>query len=546
MDYNKFKFASEKEAIESIWGINYDFVLAKLAVKRLDNTGKPQTEFIKSAINEFQDSDKLQMMEIAQKYLMNQNVTINERVRKIVGFAGQVESPDILSNTKLSHPFVFNLVEQKVNLLLSQEMSIQTEDDEYSKKIYGYMNKKFFRQLKTLGQSAITNGIAWLQVYYDKQGNLKFKHIPSMEVIPFWRDSEHRELDALIRYYTIQQYDDEGVPRNSMKVEYYTDEGVWYYEYNENGMFLDSKFSTYPRGNFSLKMGIGNQSTELEPVQDTDEEIEEFSVMWEKIPFIAFKYNHYEVPLIQWVRSLIDEYDTIASDMSNNIKDFPNSFKEVRGYSGEDVAEFNRNLNIFRTAFLGADDNSGMKIHAMPLEYEGVKMTLERLRKDIYDAGKGIDPQEANFGHASGVAIRYRYMGLMQDCMAMGNEFQEALEKMLYFINLDIALKGGQDYSDVNVDFIFNTDAIMNETETITNIRNSVGILSLESLVAQHPWVRDVEIELERKKKEMDENMRLFGNPEPDSNLEFGSDMTAEAFLEAESKGTGLDLKKRG
>lgn len=544
MDFDRFyKYPSEEGVMRGVWGINHDYELAKLAVKRLSSTGEPQKKFISKAIDDFQNSKQFETMETARQYLMNENVTIKNRNRE-VGIVGGAEQSPLLANTKLSHPFMYNLTEQKVNMLLSKEMSILSNDEDYSREVSKYMNKKFFRQLKTLGQSAIPYGIAWLQVYYDKNGELRTKHIPSHEVIPFWRDSEHRELDAVIRFYEVENIDDEGISSTQTKIEYYTHEGVWYYESTEDGLFLDGRYEQYPVGNFSLS--LSSEVGDIKQVQDTDEEIEEFHVLWDNIPFIAFKYNHYEVSLLQWVRSQIDEYDIISSDMSNNIKDFPNSFKEVRGYSGEDVEEFNRNLLLYRTAFIAGDENSGMKIHTMPLDYEGVKGTLDRLRKDIYDGGKGVDPQEANFGHASGVAIRYRYLGLLQDCTAMGNEFQEGLEKLLYFINLDIKLKGGKDYEGAHIDFVFNTDAIVNETETITNIRNSLGIISDESLVAKHPWVTDAGLEYQRLMKQREDNLLYFGDENPDPNTQFGSDMTAEAFLEAEDKGTGLDLKKRG
>ena len=45
-----------------------------------------------------------------------------------------------------------------------------------------------------------------------------------------------------------------------------------------------------------------------------------------------------------------------------------------------------------------------------------------------------------------------------------------------------------------------------NETETIDNCIKSVGILSDETIVAQHPWVTDVKGEIERKKEEKKEN----------------------------------------
>ena len=38
----------------------------------------------------------------------------------------------------------------------------------------------------------------------------------------------------------------------------------------------------------------------------------------------------------------------------------------------------------------------------------------------------------------------------------------------------------------------------INETEVITNCQNSMGILSKKTIVTNHPWIKDVEAELEQ------------------------------------------------
>lgn len=60
---------------------------------------------------------------------------------------------------------------------------------------------------------------------------------------------------------------------------------------------------------------------------------------------------------------------------------------------------------------------------------------------------------------------------------------------------------------------------LINESEAIENCSKSVGILSNETIVAQHPWTTDVELELERLQKEKEEAMNqaqeyagAFGN----------------------------------
>ena len=71
------------------------------------------------------------------------------------------------------------------------------------------------------------------------------------------------------------------------------------------------------------------------------------------------------------------------------------------------------------------------------------------------------------------------------------------------FVDTYLSAKGITPTS--KVEFVFNRDMLTNEGETIANCRNSVGILSDETIVANHPWTTDTAKELERLKKERSE-----------------------------------------
>ena len=63
------------------------------------------------------------------------------------------------------------------------------------------------------------------------------------------------------------------------------------------------------------------------------------------------------------------------------------------------------------------------------------------------------------------------------------------------------------DFEGVDLQIVFNRDILINESEAIENCSKSVGILSDETIVGQHPWTKDVEMELARLKKEKEEAM---------------------------------------
>ena len=52
---------------------------------------------------------------------------------------------------------------------------------------------------------------------------------------------------------------------------------------------------------------------------------------------------------------------------------------------------------------------------------------------------------------------------------------------------------------------------MVNESQAISDIKNSVGIISEETILAQHPWVTDVQAEQEKLKKERSEKIEDYG-----------------------------------
>ena len=504
-------------------------------------TGEPQKMFIEKMINEHLGSEELREMIVAEQYMHEENRAIQEKKRFVVDAEGGTLPLPHVSNTKLSHPFLNQLTNQKVNFLLAREFTISTENETYAKELGQYLGKSFVRQLKTLGESAITHGKAWLYIYYDRHGNMRFKRIPAREIIPFWGDSDHTILDALIHYYTIGDYGEDGEMREVLHVDYYDDEGVW--KYIKVGDELELQ-PDMPKGHFRY---ILDEDAEDSRGEADGQEIE---TKFNRIPFICFRYNRNEKPLLNKIKSLIDEYDDIRSSNADIIKDTPNSIMVVKNYQGlgsetpeKDIGRFMRNMYNTRIAFVNEDGDVGyLKNEFEDLNY---KNHAEQIRKNIYEFGGGIDAQEANFGHASGVAIRFRYQPIRQDCDAMANEFIEALEQLTWFIALDLHLKGKGDYRNEKVDFIFNYDAILNETETIANLRNSMELLSLQTLIERHPYVTDSRQELERIKEEQEERLKLMEELDGTKDT-LGSRWGSDEFLESEASGEGQVVDERG
>ena len=80
------------------------------------------------------------------------------------------------------------------------------------------------RSFQNLGKEAINKGKAWLHVYYNEDGELSFKQIPSEEIIPL-KDAAHTELMQPIRIYQLDGFN--GTEKTTItKVEYWDRNGV--------------------------------------------------------------------------------------------------------------------------------------------------------------------------------------------------------------------------------------------------------------------------------------------------------------------------------
>ncbi|MFB0840971.1 phage portal protein [Paenibacillus oleatilyticus] len=456
-------------------------------------------QIIKKEVDNWRQSRARKLMITSERYYSSDNEYITKRRRMVIGVDGKhVEDPN-LANHKLVHPFVRKLVDQKVGYLLGKPLSIQTDNESYQKALQTVFNKDFLRLLKNVGKDAIKKGRGWLHPYYDEEGNLAFKLIPSEEVIPLWKDAAHTKLDALIRHYEVEAY--EGTTKKYIqKVEYWDRNGVQRYvlgsmEYTPNNSIgLIPDIEAGPKDSHIIVM----------------EGDEEKPYNWERVPFVCFKYNDDELPLIKFVQSLIDDYDLMTSDNSNNIADLPNGIYILKNYDGENLGEFRHNLAAYRA--VKVTDEGGVDTLTVDINTEALTKHIEQLRKDIYEFGRGVDTQSEKFGNSpSGIALKFLYADLDMDANDIETEFQASLEQLRWFIDTHFINTGIGDFRGEQVEFIFNRDIVINETDTINNLKNSVGMISDETIVSNHPMVQDPKKELERVKAEKKAAMEEYG-----------------------------------
>jgi len=464
--------------------------LLKAIIEGGARTAMTLEDIITLEIEEWLTSPLRELMLTGERYYRGEP-DILQRKRTVIGPGGEEIEAKHLANNRLAHNFVRKLVDQKVGYLLGLPLSVQTDNEQYLQLLNQIFDRRFLRLLQSVGREAINKGKAWVHVYYDEAGKLAFALIPSEEVIPLWKDAGHTELQAVIRVYEVETY--KGRQKELVThVEYWDTTGVRRYVLDGDGLVEDIE--------------AGGHGSHFTAIVDGQEK----GFNWERVPFVCFRYNTDEIPFIKFVKTLVDDYDARASDNSNNLQDLPNSIYVVRNYDGTDLGEFRRNLSVYRA--VKVTDEGGVDTLSLTIDTEAYKTHMQMLRKDIYEFGRGVDTQSERYGSSpSGIALKFLYADLDMDCNIMETEFQASLEQLLWFVNQYLATTTGVDYSGERVDFVFSRDILINESETIANVRNSVGILSEQTIVANHPWVTDVGAELERIRQERQEDLDRLG-----------------------------------
>lgn len=434
------------------------------------------------------------IMQIKGHLYYNNDHDILYRKRTMIGEGGKLETVDNLPNNRLIDNQYGKMVNQKANYLLGQPFVIDGKNQQYIKLLKEVFDRRFMKVLKNGGKAALNGGIAWLHPCYNDAGEFIFRLFPGYEVLPFWKDSEHMVLDFAVRLYLVEGYEGT-IPVIYEKVEIYDLKGV-------HRFVLDG-------GTLIPDISTDKESFESPYVTVVDDRGEVTGLNWQKIPLIPLKYNEEEIPLIKKVKTLQDGINVMLSDFENNMQeDSRNTILIIKNYDGENLREFRKNLATFGAIKVRYDGETkgGVETLQVTVNSENYKVILEIFKKALIENAMGYDAKDDRLsGNPNQMNIQSMYSDIDLDANDMETEFQAAFEEILWFVNAHLANTGQGDFEGERVEIIFNRDMMMDEGAIIENCQKSVGILSDETIIGQHPWTDDVVQEMERLKKQKEE-----------------------------------------
>jgi len=455
-------------------------------------------QFLELELRKFLKSPGRKNMILGNDYYEYRQDILNKK-RKVLDENGKLKECDSLPNNMFIDSEYSEMVDQKVNYLLSKPLTFKTDNEKYAAALKTVFNKRFQKLLKNIGKDSYNGGIGWIYPYYDEKGEFKFKCFKPWEILPFWKDDEHEELDFAARVYDILKY--EG--NREVKVSYcevYDTAGIHKFKIHET----DNSFTLVP-----------DYQTYYFEFPDI-EEGEAIPYNWDRVPLIAFKSNNAEMPLLKKCKSLQDGINQMLSDFADIMQENSSgsSILVIKNYDGTDLGEFRANLSTYRAVKIRTVDGVDGGVDTLKIEVnsENYNAILKELRKALIRNCKGYDIDELkSSGSPNEMTIKSVYSDIDLDANELETEYQSSFEQLMWFVNTYLKNAGIGDFFNEDLDIIFNRDMMVNESQVITDLNNSRDILSQKTLIANHPYIANVEAELEQIEEEKQANIEQYG-----------------------------------
>ena len=366
---------------------------------------------------------------------------------------GQLVEDTTRSNVKIPHPFFKELTDQATQYTLSGSSEfvvtdvpeLQTELDKYFNH-----NDDFIDELSEVITDCQTKGFAYMYTLKGENDRLKFICADSIGVVEVESRFADDGKDHVIYWY-IDRVDKDG--NRIKKIMDWDDEQTYYYVQKEDGEIeTDKAESLNPRPHVVYSIE-GDKRTYYD----------NFGF----VPFFRLDNNKKQFSNLKTIKDLIDDYDLMASSLSNNLIDFDNPIYVVKGFEGN-LDQLQQNLKTKKT--IGVPDTGGVEVSTIDVPYQARQVKLELDEKNIYRFGMGLNLSGLKDTSATtNIAIKAAYSLLDLRCNRLEMNIKRFLRKIVEIVIDEINMQNGTDYQANDVRFEFNHEVMSNEQENAQN-----------------------------------------------------------------------------
>ena len=182
------------------------------------------------------------------------------------------------------------------------------------------------------------------------------------------------------------------------------------------------------------------------------------------IPFFRLDNNKKQFSSLKPVKPLIDDYDLMASSLSNNLIDFDSPLYAIKGFQGDNLNELQTNLKTKKIIGIGEDGDVDVKTVDVPYQARRAKLELDE--KNIYRFGMGLNTAGLKDTSATtNIAIKAAYSLLDLKAKKIEKALRKFLRKIVEIVVDEINKAENKAYKAEDVYFEFAHEIMSNAQE---------------------------------------------------------------------------------
>lgn len=450
---------------------------------------KEQTERISTSF--LDDLISTHNKKIAPKYRKYQRLYENKH--KI---ANRPKKDENKPNNKLSNDFFGNIIDNTVGYFLGKPIILNYTEPEKEKPVVENTPLDVGIELTDIepdttvqdnmvdiltdndvndlfmewGKEAMIKGLSHILVYQDEESKTKLMKASPEDVIIVYKNSCTKEALYKIRLYSI---DTEDTKTTTHYAEVYDSTGYDIFKCEESG--IGGK-------NLSGYTFVGRKTH-----------------IYGRIPIVTMYNNEETMSDLERIISLVNDYDKVLSDVSNEFEAFRNAYLMLKNM----VVSTDSIQKLKDEGILEVMENGDAKFLTKQIQTEALESHLNRLEKNIHKFSQVPDLTDESFaGNLSGVAIRFKLFGLETKCIIKERKMEKAIKDLFRILYTPIRVLSGKEPDVKNLKITFTRNIPNNTTELVDTVTKLDGKVDKETLLSLLPFIDDPKKVLEKLKED--------------------------------------------
>lgn len=381
---------------------------------------------------------------------------------------GELVEDTYRSNCKIPHPFFTELIDQATQFIMSDKDGyVMSDDPELQAELDKYFNgnMKFKSELSETVSGMQIKGCDYVYAYIGADDRLRFENADSLGVTEVEGRFAEDGKDQIIWKY-VDRIDKEG--KLQFKVLVIDDESTSFYKQENDGeITVDESVKINPKPHKLYRDGKGQL----------------YSKPFGFLPFFRIDYNKKQMSHLRTVKPLIDDYDIMASSLTNNLIDFDTPLHVVRGFEGDNLDELQKNIKTKKLIGVPDEGSAGVQVYTVDIPYQAREAKLALDEKSIYRFGMGLNTSGLKDTSATtNIAIKAAYALLEMRCSKIIDKLSILLMQLVEVALDEINAKNKtgytieQVYIDITPELM--TNAVENAQIELTRTQNKQAMVA--------------------------------------------------------------------